>query len=203
MSVRVKICGVTRAEDAELAVALGAELIGLNFFPPSPRAITIERASEIRAVIGTRAEVVGVFVNASRGYIEERRRALTLDYLQFHGDEDDDALAGWPLRVIRALRLKEPPTAATITNCKADYVLLDTYHPGLFGGTGQARGLDGLGPIDLGRVILSGGLSPQNVRPAAMLGPWAVDVASGVESAPGVKDPAKLRSFIQNAKSSG
>jgi phosphoribosylanthranilate isomerase len=203
MSVRVKICGVMRTEDAELAIACGADLIGLNFYPPSPRSLTLEHARRICSVVGNRCEVAGVFVNAGRSYIEQRARELKLDYLQFHGDEDDGALAGWPLKVIRALRLGRFVTACEIERCKADYVLLDTWHPQLFGGTGQARSLEGLGRLALHRVILSGGLTPENVTQAAALHPYAVDVASGIESAPGIKDPAKLRSFILNAKSAG
>jgi len=201
MTVRVKICGLTRAADAELAVRLGADLIGLNFYPPSPRSLTLEQARAIRCVIGNRCEVVGVFVNAARSYIEQTVRELKLDCLQFHGDEDDDALSGWPLKVIRALRLERIVSPDTIERCKADYVLLDTWHPYLFGGTGQARSLEGLGGLALGRVILSGGLNPENVAQAAALRPYAVDVASGIESAPGIKDPSRLRSFILNAKS--
>ncbi len=203
MTVKVKICGVTRQEDAELAIGFGADIIGLNFYPLSPRSLTLEQARAIRLVISNRCEVVGVFVNAARSYVEHRVRELDLDYLQFHGDEDDDALLGWPLKVIRALRLEGVVAADAIERCKADYVLLDTWHPQLFGGTGRARSLDGLGGLPLGRVIVSGGLSPENVAPAAALCPYAVDVASGIESAPGIKDPAKLRSFILNAKSAG
>jgi len=202
MTVRVKICGITRAEDAELAIGCGADLIGLNFYPPSPRSVTLEQACAIRCVIGNRCEVVGVFVNAARRYIDERVRAVKLDCLQFHGDEDNDALSGWPLKVIRALRL-ERVSPDTIERCKADYVLLDTWHPHLFGGTGQARSLEGLGGLALERVILSGGLNPENVAQAAALRPYAVDVASGIESAPAIKDASKLRSFILNAKSAG
>ncbi len=106
MTVRVKICGVTRAEDAIAAVAAGADLIGINFYAPSPRSIDLDRALEIRAAIGRRAILVGVFVNAARTFIEQRRRALELDMLQFHGDEDDDALARWPVPVIRAIRAR-------------------------------------------------------------------------------------------------
>jgi phosphoribosylanthranilate isomerase len=203
MTVRVKICGVTREEDAELAIGFGADMIGLNFYPPSPRSLTLEQARGIRLVIGNRCEVVGIFVNAPPSYIEQRMRELRLDYLQFHGDEDDEALLGWPLKVIRAVRQKGAVSADAIERCKADYVLLDTWHPQLFGGTGRARSLDGLGGLPFGRVILSGGLSPENVARAAALLPYAVDVASGIESAPGIKDPAKLRSFILNAKSAG
>jgi len=203
VTVKVKICGVTRQEDAELAIGFGADIIGLNFYPLSPRSLTLEQARAIRLVISNRCEVVGVFVNAARSYVEHRVHELDLDYLQFHGDEDDDALLGWPLKVIRALRLERVVSADAIERCKADYVLLDTWHPQLFGGTGRARSLDGLGGLPLGRVILSGGLGPENVARAAALCPYAVDVASGIESAPGIKDPAKLRSFILNAKSAG
>ncbi len=203
MGVRVKICGITRAEDAELAIGLGVDIIGLNFYPPSPRCLTLEQARAIRLVIGSHCEVAGVFVNADRAYIEERMRDLKLDYLQFHGAEDDDALAGWPLKVIRVLRLEGNASADEIERCRADYVLLDTWHPHLFGGTGQARSLDSLRGLALDRVFLSGGLNPENVGRAAALRPYAVDVASGIETKPGIKDPSKLRSFIRNATSAG
>jgi phosphoribosylanthranilate isomerase len=203
MTVRVKICGVTRAEDAELAIACGADMIGLNFYAPSPRSLTLEQARGICRTIGNRCGVVGVFVNAARSYIDQRRRELRLDYLQFHGNEGDDALSGWPVKVIRAVRSRDAVSAAAIAHHKADYVLLDSWHPHLFGGTGRPRPLDGLGGLALEQVILSGGLSPENVAQAAALHPYAVDVASGIESAPGIKDPAKLRSFILNAKSAG
>lgn len=201
MSVRVKICGVTRVEDAELALSLGADMIGLNFYPPSPRSLTLERARAIRDAIGDRCEVAGVFVNAAREYVAARMRELRLDALQFHGDESDDALIGWPVKVIRALRLKSADSLAAVAASKADYVLLDTFHPELFGGAGVARALDGLEKIDLGRAIIAGGLTPDNVARAAALAPYAVDVASGIETAPGIKDASKLRSFIVNAKS--
>ena len=201
MSVRIKICGVTRVEDAELAIALGADMIGLNFYPPSPRSLTLDRAVSIRRAIGHRCEVAGVFVNATREYVADLLGKVGLDLLQFHGDEEESALTGWPVRVIRALRLRSGTPAELISRTAADYVLLDTFHPELFGGTGQTRPLAGLENLDLSRVFISGGLTPDNVAEAAALQPYAVDVASGVESAPGIKDPFKLRSFIVNAKS--
>jgi phosphoribosylanthranilate isomerase len=201
VSVRIKICGVTRVEDAELAIALGADMIGLNFYPPSPRSLTLDRAIEIRGAIGRRCQVIGVFVNATREYIGERLRQAGLDLLQFHGDEDEGALAGWPVKVIRAARLRAEIPAELIARTTADYVLFDTFHPELFGGTGRTRPLAGLENLDLGRVFISGGLTPDNVAQATALNPFAVDVASGVEAAPGIKDPSKLRSFIANAKS--
>ncbi len=201
MSVRVKICGVTRVADALAALELGAEIVGLNFHPPSPRFLTLERAAEIRRAIGSRALVAGVFVNAARDIIAARVAELALDLIQFHGDEDEAALAGWPVATIRALRLQPGAPLDALPATRADYLLLDTFHPGLYGGAGVARPLDGLERLDLSRVLLSGGLNPANVVAAAALRPYAVDVASGVESAPGVKDPIRLRSFIANAKS--
>ena len=204
MAVRIKICGITRCEDAEMAVGLGADFIGLNFYPPSPRCLTLEPAAAISRVVKGRARLVGVFVNAERTYIKERLESLKLDLLQFHGDEDDAALQGWPVPVIRALRLGSDAAldAIDIGGIKADYILIDTFHPQLFGGTGRARRLDALGALDLSRVFVSGGLTPDNAAEAAALNPYALDVASGVEAAPGIKDPRKVESFIANARTS-
>jgi phosphoribosylanthranilate isomerase len=206
MAVRIKVCGITRCEDAESAVGLGADFIGLNFYPPSPRCLTLESAAAIAGVVKGRARLVGVFVNAARAYIRERLESLGLDLLQFHGDEDDEALEGWPVPVIRALRLRSDAALGAIKigidEMKADFILIDTFHPQLFGGTGQARRLDMLGALDLSRVFVSGGLTPDNAAAAAALNPYALDVASGVEAAAGIKDPRKLASFIANARSS-
>jgi phosphoribosylanthranilate isomerase len=201
MSIKVKICGVTSPEDARIAIACGADMIGLNFYPPSPRYVDRERARSIRAAIGSEALVVGLFVNATRDLISECRCELALDLLQFHGDEDEDALGGWPIKVIRAIRVKAETSPSAYPTC-ADYRLFDAFHPDLYGGTGRRLETAWLAGADLSRTILAGGLTPGNVAEAAALRPYAVDVAGGVESAPGVKDPAKLRSFIANAKSS-
>ena len=197
MSVRVKICGITRVEDAEATIAAGADMIGLNFFAESPRYLAIERARVVRETIGMRAKVVGVFVNASRGYVEQHCGALSLDMLQFSGDEDDAMLSGWPISVIAARRIKAGARAAASS---ADYVMLDAFDPKLYGGTGRRIALDDLRALDLSRTFVAGGLTPSNVAEVALLNPYAVDCASGVESAPGVKDHHKIRSFIINAK---
>jgi phosphoribosylanthranilate isomerase len=202
VSVKIKICGVTRVDDALLACELGADLIGLNFYRPSPRYLSLESAREIKQAVGGRAALIGVFVNAERGYIERMLTELALDFIQFHGDEDESALAGWPVPTIRAYRLRSESPAELVRRSRADYVLIDSYDPALFGGTGRALPLALLKGIDLRRTIISGGLGPDSVAAAVALNPWAVDVASGVESAPGLKDPSKLRSFIVNAKSS-
>ena len=201
MTVRVKICGITRAEDAEAALEFGADMIGLNFYAPSPRSISLQRAIEIRASMNGSARVVGVFVNASREFVTEYLDALYLDMIQFHGDEPANFLDGWPVPIIRALRLKDGERFDPLAQASSIYALLDTFHPGLYGGTGARRPLADLRGLDLTRTFISGGLNPESVREAAELHPYAVDVASGVESAPGIKDHDKLRRFIRNAKS--
>jgi phosphoribosylanthranilate isomerase len=201
VTVQVKICGVTRVEDARAAIELGADMIGVNFYAPSPRAVSIERARDIRDAVDTLHKVVGVFVNAPREFVSECLGRVRLDLLQFHGDEPSSFLDGWPVPVIRALRLKSGERLEPAAYASSIYTLLDTFHSGLYGGTGEKRPLSDLGGLDLTRTIISGGLNPDNVREAAELSPYAVDVASGVESAPGVKDYDKLRRFIRNAKS--
>lgn len=201
MKVRVKICGVTRVEDAQAAVAAGADMIGLNFYAKSPRYIEIDRARQIRTAIGSRAVMVGLFVNAERTYIDDRLRAAALDMIQFSGDEDDAALAGWPVPSIVTNRLK-PGEVLSATPRRADYVLFDAFDAKLRGGSGSRIPLDQLRRLDLSRAFVAGGLAPGNVAEVAALGPYAVDCASGVESSPGVKDHDKLRSFVNNAKRS-
>jgi phosphoribosylanthranilate isomerase len=199
MAVRVKICGVTRVEDATAAIAAGADLIGVNFYARSPRYVDIERATAIRAAIGTRATLVGVFVNAERAYIDARLHAAALDMLQFSGDEDATALAGWPVPSIVTRRLR-PGELPEMTPHRADYVLFDAFDTKLLGGTGRSIPFDQLRGVDLSRAFVAGGLNPDNVAEVAALKPYAVDCASGVESSPGVKDHDKLRRFVNNAK---
>lgn len=201
MTVRVKICGITRVEDAHAAIAAGADMIGLNFYKKSPRYVEVDRAREIRKAIGSRAAVVGVFVNAERAYIDDRLRAASLDMIQFSGDEDDAALAGWLVPLIVTCRLK-PGEVLSVTPHRADYVLFDAFDAKFHGGTGSRISLDQLRRVDLSRAFVAGGLNPDNVAEVAALGPYAVDCASGVESSPGVKDHDKLRSFVKNAKRS-
>jgi phosphoribosylanthranilate isomerase len=199
VTIRVKICGITRVEDARAAVAAGADMIGLNFYAKSPRYVEIDRAREIREAIGSSAAVIGVFVNAHRAYIDERLRAASLDMIQFSGDEDDAALAGWPVPCIVTRRLKP---GENMTPHRADYVLFDAFDARLLGGTGSRIPLGQLRVLDLSRAFVAGGLNPDNVAEVAALEPYAVDCASGVESSPGVKDHDKLRRFVNNAKRS-
>jgi phosphoribosylanthranilate isomerase len=201
MKVRVKICGITRVEDARAAIAAGADMIGLNFYAKTPRFVDVDRAREIREAVGARATLVGVFVNASRAFIDERLRAVSLDMIQFSGDEDDAALAGWPVPSIVARRLRAGEMSS-VTVRRTDFVLYDAFDAKLFGGTGNRITLDQLRAVDLSRAFVAGGLNPDNVAEVVALEPYAVDCASGVESSPGVKDHDKLRRFVNNAKRS-
>jgi phosphoribosylanthranilate isomerase len=201
MTVRVKICGITRVEDARAAIEAGADMIGLNFYAKTPRYIDLERAREIRAAVGSRATVVGVFVDAERAYIDERLREAALDMIQFSGDEDDAARAGWPVPSIVTRRMKPGERQGT-TSRRGDYVMFDAFDPKLYGGTGVRISLDLLRELDLSRAFVAGGLNPDNVAEVAALEPYAVDCASGVESSPGIKDHEKIRSFVNNAKRS-
>src|SRR5271157_2039876 len=135
MTVKVKICGVTKIEDARAAIEFGADMIGVNFYAPSPRSVSLERAREIRDVVDGPHQVVGVFVNASRQFVAECLEEVRLDLLQFHGDEPDSFLEGWPVPVIRALRLKSGERFEPAAYASSGYTLLDTFHPGLYGGT--------------------------------------------------------------------
>ncbi len=208
MSVQVKICGVTRVDDALAAVDAGADLIGLNFYRPSPRSVALDRAREISRAVAGRVKLVGVIVGAARELAPMLCAELPLDFVQVYGDcgAEEEVLAGLPVGVICALRLKPGAAREQLDNlCARDsqqYVLLDSYDPKLYGGIGKSIALEDLRGLDLSRVFIAGGLRPETVAEAARLGPYGVDVASGVESSPGIKDHLKLRSFIRNAKSS-
>jgi phosphoribosylanthranilate isomerase len=201
MTVKVKICGITSIEDARAAIEFGADMIGLNFYAPSPRSVSLQRAREIRDAIDAAPRIVGVFVNASREFVIRCIEGVRLDLVQFHGDEPDSFLKEWRVPVIRAIRMKDGEVFDPVAYPPSIYTLLDTFHPGLYGGTGAKRPLSDLRGLDLTRSFISGGLNPDNVGEAVELSPYAVDVASGVESAPGIKDHDKLRRFIRNAKS--
>lgn len=204
MSIRVKICGVTSAADAALAVQCGADLVGLNFYPPSPRCVSLPTAREIRAAIPAGVWCVGVFVNAARAQILSCVEQLDLHAIQFHGDEEGVDLQGWPCATIKAVRVAADHPLPDWERFPTDYLLLDTYKTGRYGGTGATFTWERAASLPapcVQRLILAGGLNPENVAAAVRaVRPWAVDVASGVESVPGRKDSEKVRAFITNAK---
>ena len=196
---RVKVCGITRLDDAEQAVELGAWAIGMIFHPGSPRACPPEAAAEIGAALRRRVETVGVFVNAPLDELTAMAEACSLAILQLHGDEGPaycrEAARRTGCRVMKAMRAKDPVTVRTLASYReADLHLLDAYVPGMHGGTGQTF------PWELARhhiggvpLVLAGGLTPDNVGAAiAAVRPYAVDSATGTEAEPGRKDPAKV-----------
>jgi phosphoribosylanthranilate isomerase len=200
---RVKACGITRLEDAELAASLGAWAVGLIFWEGSPRACALEDAERIEAALRRRAEVTGVFVNAPLDHLAYVADRCRLTLLQLHGDEGPaycaEAARRTGARVIKAARVRGPGDVEALRAFPTDFHMLDTHVEGTPGGTGTtfdwelARRHGGPAP-----VILSGGLDPDNVGAAvAALRPFAVDSASGTEAAPGVKDAARLEAFFR------
>jgi phosphoribosylanthranilate isomerase len=191
----VKICGVTREEDAERAVELGARFLGLNFYPPSPRHLEVDRARRIAEAVRGRVELVGVFVNRELAEVEEIDRRVGLDLLQFHGDESPDYLAPVADRAIKAFRLGEEWTGEEIELFpKVWGFLLEARHATLFGGTGESWSYERARTVATERpVLLAGGVGPGNAREALeRSGAWGLDVCSGVEESPGLKDRALL-----------
>ena len=198
--VRSKICGITRVEDALAAVEAGADAIGLVFYAKSPRAVTVQQARSIINALPPFVTTVGLFVDASRCELGEILDAVPLDLLQFHGDESPESCEGYHRPYIKALRVKPgDDIAAQVALYKnASGVLLDTYVPGIPGGTGEAFDW-ALVPEGLSKpIILAGGLTAENVAQAiARVRPYAVDVSGGVEAAKGIKDAQKIRAFMQ------
>jgi phosphoribosylanthranilate isomerase len=198
---KVKICGITNLEDAIASVDFGADALGFVFYAKSPRHIAPAKAAEIVRHLPPFITTVGVFVDEKRERVEETMREAGLDSAQFHGHESpEDCVIS--KRAIKAFRVKELGDLEPMAHYKVSAFLLDTYSPGALGGTGQVFNWSiALDAKPMGRIILAGGLTPENVTEAVrMVRPYAVDVASGVESEPGIKDLEKLRLFIQRAK---
>src|SRR3954468_4125975 len=200
---RVKICGLTRLEDAHQAVELGAWALGMIFWPESPRACPIEQAEEIGAQLHRRVELAGVFVNAPLDEVATTADVCRFSMLQLHGDEGPaycrEAARRTGCKVMKAARVRGPADVTALRAFPTDFHLLDAYVAETPGGTGEsfnwelARRHRGPAP-----VVLSGGLTPDNVGEAiAVAAPFAVDSASGTEAEPGVKDPAKVGAFFR------
>lgn len=204
MCVRVKICGITNVADALLAVEAGADALGLMFYRHSPRCLATSAAAEIVRALPPFVARVGVFVNAGEAEARHVAAECGLDTLQFHGEEPPEFCARFaPLKVYKAFRVRDRNSIAELPKYATDAWLLDSFVPGQRGGTGACFHWElAVEAVKLGRpVILAGGLTPENVAEAVrQVRPFAVDVSSGVESAPGRKDAAKVRAFIAAAK---
>ena len=203
--VRVKVCGITRVEDALSAVRLGVHAIGFVFWPKSARYITPDSVREIVPALPPFVTTVGVYVNPTQEWVEETAEAGGLSLLQFHGDESPEFCSQFSLPYIKAIRIREGVDLLQYTARyrHAKGLLLDTYTAGMPGGTGHVFDWK-LIPQDLSLpLILSGGLNPSNVLQAIrQIRPWAVDVSSGVEAAKGIKDEKKISAFMQGVRKS-
>jgi phosphoribosylanthranilate isomerase len=199
-AVKVKVCGITNLPDAVAALEAGAEALGFNFYPPSPRFVRPELAAAIIAQLPRATCNVGVFVEASRQEVTRIAAQTGVMALQFHGNESPDFCRSWRQTVIKGIRVCDRHAAAEALRYAVDFILVDAYVEGHFGGTGKRIASELLEGFDRERLILAGGLTPENVAAAVrMVRPFAVDVASGVERTPGKKDWDLMRRFIAHA----
>ena len=201
--VRVKICGITRLKDALSAVEAGADAIGFIFYEKSPRYIPLKEAALISAALPPFISRVGVFVNETEPRIRSYVSECKLDTLQFHGDETPEFCRNFSIKVIKAFRLKESDHLKPLTTYDVDAWLLDSFSEKELGGTGKVFDwtLATEAKKRVPRIILSGGLTPENVREAIRkVQPYAVDVSSGVEISPGKKDLSKVNAFVDACK---
>jgi phosphoribosylanthranilate isomerase len=200
MKTLVKICGITSLADAKGAVAAGADALGFNFYEKSPRCIPLTEAKKISILLKAEILRVGVFVNATKEEVTQAIQACGLSLLQFHGEETPEYCAQFNLKSMKAFRIRDAESLKGLARYPTDAWLLDAYSPGARGGTGAtfnwalAKEAQKLGKP----IFLAGGLTPENVAEAVrQVRPYGVDVAGGVESSPGKKDPAKVEAFIK------
>ena len=199
---KVKICGITTGADAHVAVEAGADMIGLNFYPPSPRYVTPEQAQAIAACLPADVPVVGVFVNASVETVTHVAQASGVQIVQLHGDESPAMCQQLPWRVLKTFRFTAQVQPEMMRQYTVEAFLIEGFHADVYGGGGARADWQRVATLHhYGRIILAGGLTPENVCEAIrIVRPYAVDVCSGVEATPGTKDWHKLRAFIRNAK---
>ena len=200
MRTRVKICGFTRIEDAVSAARLGVDAIGLVFYPPSPRNVDIEQAVKIVNALPAFVSVVALFVDALEIQIREVLDRVSIDCLQFHGDEPPEACRLYNKRYIKAVRMRDGIDISSLALHYSDAagLLLDAYHPGAKGGTGSRFDWALIPGQCALPIVLAGGLDQNNARQAVQaVRPYALDVSSGVETGKGIKDALKMAAFIR------
>ena len=200
--VKVKICGITNYKDALAAVDMGADILGFNFYPKSPRYINPERAEVIINRLPGFVDVAGLFVNESLGKVQEIADLCQLNWVQLHGDESPKfckSLASLNVKTMKALRIKDKKDVNKADKYFTDAVLFDAFHPEKYGGTGLTFDWNIVGHIGK-RVFLAGGINPDNVEAAVKLGVYGIDVCSGVESEPGRKDEKLMKKLFKNIR---
>jgi phosphoribosylanthranilate isomerase len=200
--VKIKICGITNPEDALIAVAAGADALGFVFFRGSPRYISPEQADAIIRRLPPFVQSVGLFVNEEPATVNSVAERCGLDLVQLHGEESPDYCVAIKRRIIKAFRVKDVSSLDDMENYRVAACLLDAWSPAAHGGTGTTFNWEIAARAAASQpIILAGGLTPENVAGAvATVNPYAVDVSSGVESAPGKKDAALIRAFVSAAR---
>ena len=203
MRTRVKICGITRPEDALAAVRHGADAIGLVFYPPSPRAVTPDQAARIVAVLPPFITAVGLFVNANPEQIEQTLERVSLGLLQFHGNEAPEQCSVYGRPYMKAVRMRDDVDLQKVSERYGDSagLLLDAYQKGVPGGTGQRFDWNRIPVQQRGSIVLAGGLDPDNIERAVReVQPYGVDVSGGVEREKGIKDEEKIAAFMRGVE---
>ena len=203
MRTRVKICGITREQDAAAAVEHGADAIGLVFYPASPRNVSIAQATAITRALPPFVTSVALFVDADAGLVARVVDQVGVDLLQFHGDESPAYCAQHRRPWIRAVRMKAGTDLAALERdfAAGRGLLLDAYSPGVPGGTGETFDWARIPPAMAGRIVWAGGLETHKVAAAIrQIRPYAVDVSGGVEAAKGIKDPQRIKAFINEVR---
>ncbi len=200
--MEIKICGMTSVEDARAALALEVDYLGFIFYPKSPRAVSAEQVKQILGELDAPCKAVGVFVNAPREEVEAAVDACGLYAAQIHGDESPDEFAGSALRLWRALKMMPGGPAPDPEAWAAERYVVDAAVPGAYGGTGVTADWEAAREVARQRpVLLAGGLTPENVVEAIRaVMPRGVDVSSGVELRPGVKDHGRMKEFVMRAR---
>jgi len=200
--VEVKICGLTTVDDAVRCGELGADAIGLNFWAGSPRRVDVAKALEIVEAVADRATIVGVFVDFTLDRVREILQETGIPWAQLHGDEPPELLAKLLPQAYKAIGVRDGSAVELARSYPGEHILLDASVPGMPGGTGRTFDWEIAATVAQERKLtLAGGLTPDNVAEAVrVVQPFRVDVASGVESAPGLKDPGLVRRFIEAAR---
>ncbi len=201
-SIKIKICGITNIDDANLAIQLGADLLGFNFYAPSPRYLTIERAEEIIQKIPTFVDTVAVFVNPSPTELKSVVEKGFFNWIQLHGDETPEfckSLNWTNARIIKAIRVQSADDIRKAEAYPVDAILLDAFDKTLYGGTGKTFDWALIGNL-YRRIFLAGGITPENIVQAIEWDVYCIDVCSGIESEPGKKDPQKMKLLFENIR---
>ena len=200
--VKVKICGITNYKDAAAAVDMGADLLGFNFYPKSPRYIVPKKAAKIINKLPAFIDIAGVFVNNSLEDIQQIIYSCQLNWVQLHGDETPEfcqSLDSINVKTMKALRVKDRKDIEKTDNFFTDAILLDAFHPERYGGTGLTFDWNIVGHIGK-RIFLAGGINPDNAAVAAELGVYGIDVCSGIEAEPGKKDKKLMKKLFNSIR---